>query len=154
EANYRAGTVEQAAPIFERVAAQRPELASDALFNAALCWLRLDHGDQFANDFRRVANDPGPGRGRGDCCAEKGHSRPRRENRKRSRPSRGSSTIFLRVRESQKRGSPWRSWRFINPGPILKSRTKIWRSLARTIQHLRRQSAPIICKFGWQIRLR
>ncbi len=70
EANYRAGTLEQAAPLFEKVAAQRPELAGDALFNAALCWLRLDRNDQFANDFRRVANDPGAASVQGELLFE------------------------------------------------------------------------------------
>jgi tetratricopeptide (TPR) repeat protein len=72
EANYRVGALEQAAPIFERVAAQRPELASDALFNAALCWLRLDRSDQFANDFRRVANDPNARTVQGELLLEEG----------------------------------------------------------------------------------
>src|SRR5262249_29541522 len=44
KANYRAGMLDQAAPIFERVALQTPELHGAALFNAALCWLRLDRG--------------------------------------------------------------------------------------------------------------
>ena len=72
EANWHAGMLEQAAPIFERVAEQRSEKAGDALFNAALCWLRLDRNDQFTNDFRRVANEPGAQTLQGELLLEEG----------------------------------------------------------------------------------
>jgi outer membrane protein assembly factor BamD (BamD/ComL family) len=72
KANYRAGMLEQAAPIFERVAAQTPELRGAALFNAALCWLRLDRSNQFADDFRRVSNDPSARPIQGELLLEEG----------------------------------------------------------------------------------
>jgi tetratricopeptide (TPR) repeat protein len=72
EAHYRAGRLEEAGPVFERVAEQRPELAGDALFNAALCWLRLDRSDQFANNFRRIANDPNVRSVQGELLLEEG----------------------------------------------------------------------------------
>jgi tetratricopeptide (TPR) repeat protein len=58
EANYRSGHLENAAPIFEQIAQRAPALSSEALFNAALCWLRLDRPEQFSSDYRQISNDP------------------------------------------------------------------------------------------------
>ncbi|MBA3831968.1 MAG: tetratricopeptide repeat protein [Chthoniobacterales bacterium] len=71
-ANYRAGRLEAAAPIFEQIAHDVPAFANQALFNAALCWLRLDRTDRFANDYRQISNDPAKQTGQADLLLEKG----------------------------------------------------------------------------------
>ncbi len=72
EAYYRAGRLETAAPLFERIAHDAPAAASEALFNAALCWLRLDHADKFSNDYRQISNDPAKQTVQGDLLLEEG----------------------------------------------------------------------------------
>ncbi len=72
EANYRAGGLQTAAPIFERVAQEQPSLASAALFNAALCWLRLDQTDKFTSDYREISNDPARQSTESDLLLEQG----------------------------------------------------------------------------------
>src|SRR5438105_2605956 len=72
EANYRAGRLEKAAPIFEQVAQRAPALASEALFNAALCWLRLDRADEFSADYRQISNDPAKQATQGELLLEEG----------------------------------------------------------------------------------
>ena len=71
-ANYRAGRLEAAAPIFEQIAHDNPAFASEALFNAALCWLRLDRPDKFSNDYRQISNDPAKQSAQGDLLLEEG----------------------------------------------------------------------------------
>ena len=72
EANYRSGQLEEAAPIYEQIAQNAPSLASDALFNAALCWLRLDRESEFASDYRKISNGPGGPVLQGDLLLEEG----------------------------------------------------------------------------------
>jgi TolA-binding protein len=72
EAYYRKGELDKAAPIYEQIAHHSPARSGDALFNAALCWLRLDRPDQFADDYRKVSNDPGQGELQGEMLLEKG----------------------------------------------------------------------------------
>jgi TolA-binding protein len=72
EAYYRKGDLDKAAPIYEQIAQHAPAHAGDALFNAALCWLRLDRAEEFASDYRRVSNDPGQGALRGEMLLEQG----------------------------------------------------------------------------------
>ncbi len=71
-ANYRAGRLEAAAPIFEQIAHDAPALADEALFNAALCWLRLERPDKFSNDYRQISNDPVKQTAQSDLLLEKG----------------------------------------------------------------------------------
>lgn len=72
EANYRSGRLEKAAAIYEQVAERAPTLSGDALFNAALCWLRLDRADEFAADYRQISNDPGKQTVQGELLLEEG----------------------------------------------------------------------------------
>ena len=72
DAHYRAGEPEAAAPLFERVAQERPAFASAALFNAALCWLRVEQTEKFANDYRQISNDPGQQTTESDLLLEQG----------------------------------------------------------------------------------
>ena len=71
-ANYRAGRLEAAASIFDQIARDAPALGSEALFNAALCWLRLDRPDKFSNDYRQISDDPAKQAAQGDLLLEKG----------------------------------------------------------------------------------
>ena len=72
EANYRAEQIEKAAPIFERIAQQAPALANAALFNAALCWLRLNRTEQYSADYRLISNDPTSNAVQGELLLEEG----------------------------------------------------------------------------------
>jgi tetratricopeptide (TPR) repeat protein len=72
EANYHRGNLENAAPIFEQLAQREPARSSAALFNAALCWLRLDRAEQFAADYRRISNDPAKQTVQGELLLEEG----------------------------------------------------------------------------------
>ena len=72
EANYRSGRLEQAATIYEQLAERAPALAREALFNAALCWLRLDHAAEFASDYREISNDPAKQAVQGELLLEEG----------------------------------------------------------------------------------
>ncbi|MGH8092658.1 MAG: tetratricopeptide repeat protein [Chthoniobacterales bacterium] len=72
EANYRSGQLEKAAPVYERLARQSPALFGSALFNASLCWLRLDRADQFAADYRQITNDPAEHDMQGELLLEEG----------------------------------------------------------------------------------
>ena len=72
EANYRSGRLESAAPIFEQIAQRAPALSSEALFNAALCWLRLNRPEQFSADYRQISNDPAKQAVQGELLLEEG----------------------------------------------------------------------------------
>lgn len=72
EANYRSGKMETAAKTYEDLARRTPGLAGDALFNAALCWLRLDRSTEFAADYRKISNDPAKQGAQGDLLLEEG----------------------------------------------------------------------------------
>ncbi|MEO8043977.1 MAG: tetratricopeptide repeat protein [Spartobacteria bacterium] len=72
EANYRGGEMEQAAKTYEELARRSPALFGDALFNAALCWLRLDRGPEFAADYRKISNDPAQKDVQSDLLLEEG----------------------------------------------------------------------------------
>jgi tetratricopeptide (TPR) repeat protein len=72
EANYRRGRLDQAAPIYEQVAQRAPALAQEALFNAALCWLRLDRAAEFAADYRKISQDPTRQSAGGELLLEEG----------------------------------------------------------------------------------
>jgi TolA-binding protein len=72
EANYRSGRLESAAPIFEQIAQHAPALSSEALFNAALCWLRLNRPEQFSADYRQISNDPAKQAVQGDLLLAEG----------------------------------------------------------------------------------
>ncbi|MDQ3198456.1 MAG: tetratricopeptide repeat protein, partial [Verrucomicrobiota bacterium] len=72
EANYRSGKLEEAAPIYEDLAQRAPDLSGPALFNAALCWLRLDREKEFAADYRRISNDPAKQSVQGELLLEEG----------------------------------------------------------------------------------
>jgi tetratricopeptide (TPR) repeat protein len=72
EANYRSGRLEQAATSYEQLAERAPSLAREALFNAALCWLRLDHAAEFASDYREISNDPAKQAVQGELLLEEG----------------------------------------------------------------------------------
>ncbi len=72
EANYRRGHLAEAAPIYERLAQETPALSGSALFNAALCWLRLDRAEQFAADYHKIANDSAPRGVAGELLLEEG----------------------------------------------------------------------------------
>jgi TolA-binding protein len=69
---YRRGQLEKAAPLYEQLASEMPSHSGPALFNAALCRLRLDQPDEFAADFRRVANDPAQRAVEGELLLEQG----------------------------------------------------------------------------------
>ncbi|HEY3662874.1 MAG TPA: tetratricopeptide repeat protein [Chthoniobacterales bacterium] len=72
EANYRSGKIETAAKTYEDLARRTPGFAGDALFNAALCWLRLDRSTEFAADYRKISNDPAKQGAEGDLLLEEG----------------------------------------------------------------------------------
>ena len=72
QANYRSGELATAATIFERVAQHAPADASAALFNAAICWLRLEETDKFSNDYRQVSDDPAAQNTQRDLLLEEG----------------------------------------------------------------------------------
>ncbi len=73
EINYRSGQLEKAAPIYEQLAqGTAADGSADALFNAALCWLRLDRAAEYAADYRQIANDPAKQLVQGDLLLEEG----------------------------------------------------------------------------------
>lgn len=72
EANYRNGQLEKAARTYEELARRAPALSGDALFNAALCWLRLERASEFAADYRKISNDPAKKGVQGDLLLEEG----------------------------------------------------------------------------------
>ena len=72
EANYRSGQIEKAASIYEQLAQRASTLSGDALFNGALCWLRLDRAQEFAADYRKISNDPTKQSVQGDILLEEG----------------------------------------------------------------------------------
>ncbi len=72
EAHYRAGRLEEAASIFEQVAQRAPDLAGPALFNAALCWLRLQRTEKFSSDYEKISNDPAKKEVKGELLLEEG----------------------------------------------------------------------------------
>ena len=72
EANYRSGQLEKAASIYEQLAQRAPTLSGEALFNAALCWLRLDRAQEFAADYRKISNDPATQAVQGELLLEEG----------------------------------------------------------------------------------
>ncbi len=72
QAHYRSGQLEAAAKTFEEIAQARPRFANEALFNAAICWLRLDKPDEFSSDYRQISNDPGKQTTPGDLLLEEG----------------------------------------------------------------------------------
>jgi TolA-binding protein len=72
EANYHSGQLEKAASIYEQLAQRVPSLSGEALFNAALCWLKLDRAAEFAVDYRKVSNDPAKQTVQGELLLEEG----------------------------------------------------------------------------------
>ena len=72
EASYRSGQLEKAASIYEQLAQRAPTLSGEALFNAALCWLRLDRAQEFAADYRKISNDPATQAVQGELLLEEG----------------------------------------------------------------------------------
>jgi tetratricopeptide (TPR) repeat protein len=72
ETNYRKGGIDEAASSYEEVAEHAPALAHEALFNAAVCWLRLDRTAEFGADFRKISNDPTAASERGELLLEEG----------------------------------------------------------------------------------
>jgi TolA-binding protein len=72
EANYHSGQFERAATIYEQLAERAPALSGDALFNAALCWLRLDRANEFSADYRQISNDPAKQAVQGELLLEEG----------------------------------------------------------------------------------
>jgi TolA-binding protein len=72
EADYRNGQMEKAASTYEQLAQRAPTLSSEALFNAALCWLRLDRVQDFAADYRKISNDPAKQVVQGELLLEEG----------------------------------------------------------------------------------
>jgi len=72
EASYRSGQLEKAASIYEQLAQRAPTLSGEALFNAALCWLRLDRAQAFAADYRKISNDPATQAVQGELLLEEG----------------------------------------------------------------------------------
>ena len=60
---YRAGAVSRrttrsCGEDLRRARAGAIAVRNEALFNAAICWLRLDQPDEFSSDYRRISNDP------------------------------------------------------------------------------------------------
>ena len=72
KASYRSGQLERAASIYEQLAQRAPTLSGEALFNAALCWLRLDRAQEFAADYRKISNDPTTKAVQGELLLEEG----------------------------------------------------------------------------------
>ena len=72
EANYRSGEMEKAGLLYEQLAQHPSSLSGDALFNAALCWLRLDRAQEFAADYRKISGDPAKQSVQGDLLLEEG----------------------------------------------------------------------------------
>ena len=72
EANYHSDQLEKAASIYEQLAQHAPSLSGEALFNAALCWLRLDRAGEFAADYRRVSNNAATQAVQGELLLEEG----------------------------------------------------------------------------------
>ncbi len=72
EANYRRGEMEKSAQTYEELARRNPAVSGDALFNAALAWLRLDRAEEFAADYRKISNDPAKQGVQGDLLLEEG----------------------------------------------------------------------------------
>ncbi len=72
EANYRSGQLAKAAPLYEQLAEEAPAFASEALFNAALCWLRLERATEYTADYRKIANDPAGQTVEGELLLEQG----------------------------------------------------------------------------------
>jgi TolA-binding protein len=72
EIDYRSGQLEKAAPIYERLAQGSAGASDDALFNAALCWLRLDRTAEYAADYRKITNDPANQAMQGELLLEEG----------------------------------------------------------------------------------
>lgn len=70
EATFRSGDLEKAATSFEDLAKGAPALSGDALFNAALCWLRLDRVEAFGADYRKISNDPSQQAAQGELLLE------------------------------------------------------------------------------------
>ncbi|MGH7936812.1 MAG: tetratricopeptide repeat protein [Chthoniobacterales bacterium] len=70
--NYHTGRLEKAAPIFESIAKSAPDPDGAALFNAALCWLRLDRPQEFASDYQQISNDPTKQPVKGELLLEAG----------------------------------------------------------------------------------
>ena len=152
EANYRAGRLETAAPIYEQLAKHSPDLSDDALFNAALVWLRLDRAQEFAADYRKISSDPAKQAVQGELLLEEGTRRRRRERRKPHRLFKSSFTIFREARAFPKRGWRWPSLPSTRQNPISRRSAKLWRRRDKEHRRQPRSSAPIICRFGWRIR--
>ena len=72
EANYRSGKLEAAAAAYEQLARSPSPRSHDALFNAAVCWLRLDREKEFAANYRRISNDPAQQSNEGELLLEQG----------------------------------------------------------------------------------
>ncbi|HEY3601455.1 MAG TPA: tetratricopeptide repeat protein [Chthoniobacterales bacterium] len=72
EAQYRRGELEKAASIYDRLAQESSSRSGEALFNAAVCWLRLDRQNDFATDYRKISNDPGARSIQGELLLEEG----------------------------------------------------------------------------------
>jgi TolA-binding protein len=72
EANYRSGQTEKAGLLYQQLAQHPSALSGDALFNAALCWLRLDRAQEFAADYRKISEDPAKQSVQGDLLLEEG----------------------------------------------------------------------------------
>jgi TolA-binding protein len=72
EISYRSGELDKAAPIYERLAQSSASASDDALFNAALCWLRLDRTAEYAADYRKITNDPRNQAVQGELLLEEG----------------------------------------------------------------------------------
>ena len=72
QAHYRGGKLEEAARTFEEIAQARPAFANEALFNAAICWLRLDRPNEFSSDYRQISNDPAKQTSPGELLLEEG----------------------------------------------------------------------------------
>jgi hypothetical protein len=56
-----------------------PTLSGEALFNAALCWLRLDRAQEFAADYRKISNDPATQAVQANCSSKRARRRLPRE---------------------------------------------------------------------------
>ncbi len=74
EASYRSAQLEKAAALYEELALGPAPQSGSALFNAALCWLRLDRATEFAADYRKISNDPAQQNVQGELLLEEGAS--------------------------------------------------------------------------------